>query len=164
MLLILFIPSLFDLLICEAYYLNLLRWFSRFEATRQIRHKEKEFNEKLDSGEVSLESFPCMTTWHTPILAMTADVIQATNEECVKCGMDGYVSKPFEEEQLYSAVACFFESRWWSIQEYPHPSISIPKVILIYCRLVSFSWVDSIDSVNEPKLAETSTHKCITRC
>ncbi|CAO2812916.1 unnamed protein product [Amaranthus hypochondriacus] len=82
-----------------------------FEATRQIRHKEKEFNEKLDSGEVSLESFPCMTTWHTPILAMTADVIQATNEECVKCGMDGYVSKPFEEEQLYSAVACFFESR-----------------------------------------------------
>ncbi|KAJ8563384.1 hypothetical protein K7X08_031836 [Anisodus acutangulus] len=41
---------------------------------------------------------------------MTADVIQATNEECMKCGMDDYVSKPFEEGQLYSAVACFFES------------------------------------------------------
>jgi len=41
---------------------------------------------------------------------MTADVVQATNEECRKCGMDGYVSKPFEEEQLYSAVACFFDS------------------------------------------------------
>ena len=48
--------------------------------------------------------------WHTPILAMTADVIQASNEECMKCGMDDYVSKPFEEEQLYSAVARFFES------------------------------------------------------
>lgn len=24
--------------------------------------------------------------------------------------MDGYVSKPFEEEQLYYAVACFFET------------------------------------------------------
>lgn len=82
-----------------------------FEATRQIRQKENEFNEKLDSGEVSLESFPNMTCWHTPILAMTADVIQATDEECRKCGMDGYVSKPFAEEQLYSAVACHFESR-----------------------------------------------------
>ena len=43
---------------------------------------------------------------------MTADVIQANNEECMKCGMDDYVSKPFEEEQLYSAVARFFESGW----------------------------------------------------
>ena len=51
-----------------------------------------------------------LSHWHIPILAMTADVIQATNEECLKCGMDDYVSKPFEEEQLYSAVAHFFES------------------------------------------------------
>lgn len=48
--------------------------------------------------------------WHIPILAMTADVIQASNEECMKCGMDDYVSKPFEEEQLYTAVAKFFVS------------------------------------------------------
>lgn len=46
-----------------------------------------------------------------PILAMTADVIQATYEECVKCGMDGYVSKPFEESQLYQAVAKFLVSQ-----------------------------------------------------
>jgi len=46
--------------------------------------------------------------WHVPILAMTADVIQATHEECLRCGMDGYVSKPFEEEQLYKALAPFF--------------------------------------------------------
>ncbi|KAI9117780.1 hypothetical protein K1719_011195 [Acacia pycnantha] len=26
------------------------------------------------------------------------NVIQATHEECLKCGMDGYVSKPFEAE------------------------------------------------------------------
>lgn len=49
--------------------------------------------------------------WHMPILAMTADVIQATYEECMKCGMDGYVSKPFEEKQLYQAVAKFFKSK-----------------------------------------------------
>jgi len=47
---------------------------------------------------------------HVPILAMTADVFQATYDECIKCGMDGYVAKPFDEEQLYSAVAHFFES------------------------------------------------------
>ena len=73
----------------------------RFEATRRIRSNESVYNEGIKSGEVY---------WHTPILAMTADVIQATDEECMKCGMDGYVSKPFEEEQLYSAAACYFES------------------------------------------------------
>lgn len=47
--------------------------------------------------------------WHMPILAMTADVIHATYDKCVECGMDGYVSKPFEEENLYQAVAKFFK-------------------------------------------------------
>lgn len=49
--------------------------------------------------------------WHLPILAMTADVIQATYEECLKCGMDGYVSKPFDEEQLSQAVAKLVASK-----------------------------------------------------
>lgn len=71
---------------------------------------EKKVNEAISSGEASAEKFGNMAQWHTPILAMTADVIQASNEECMKCGMDDYVSKPFEEEQLYSAVAPFFES------------------------------------------------------
>ncbi|GER51822.1 histidine kinase 2 [Striga asiatica] len=48
--------------------------------------------------------------WHMPILAMTADVIHATLDECLKCGMDGYVSKPFQEKTLYQAVAKFFSS------------------------------------------------------
>lgn len=41
---------------------------------------------------------------------MTADVIQASNVECMKCGMDDFVSKPFEVGELYSAVARFFET------------------------------------------------------
>ncbi|CAH1450169.1 unnamed protein product [Lactuca virosa] len=81
-----------------------------FEATRQIRGLENKVNEKIESGEVPIDMFSNVAHWHTPILAMTADVIQATDEECKKCGMDGYVSKPFEEEQLYTAAACFFES------------------------------------------------------
>ncbi|XP_062107222.1 histidine kinase 2 [Humulus lupulus] len=81
-----------------------------FTATRTIRLKESEVNEKIASGEASSEMFGNVAHWHTPILAMTADVFQASNEECMKCGMDGYVSKPFEEEQLYKAVAHFFKS------------------------------------------------------
>lgn len=65
-------------------------------------------NTKITSGEVSTKE--SKVHWHTPVFAMTADLIQAMNEECLKCGMDGYVAKPFEEEQLYSAVACFFET------------------------------------------------------
>ncbi|KAJ3672870.1 hypothetical protein LUZ60_006244 [Juncus effusus] len=75
-----------------------------FEATRQIRLMEKKANEKIKNGENERKN---EKEWHLPILAMTADVIQATHEKCIKCGMDGYVSKPFEEKQLYQAVAQF---------------------------------------------------------
>ncbi|KAE8695289.1 Histidine kinase 2 [Hibiscus syriacus] len=80
-----------------------------FEATKQIRSTENEVNEKLASGEASIEMYGNVSHWHIPILAMTADVIQATYEKCLKCGMDDYVSKPFEEEQLYSALTRFFD-------------------------------------------------------
>ena len=33
-----------------------------------------------------------------------ADVIQATYQERLRCGMYGYVSKPFEEDKLYRIV------------------------------------------------------------
>lgn len=79
----------------------------RFEATRQIRCIENKFNDGVSSSESSSE---IRSLWHLPILAMTADVIQATNEKCMNCGMDGYVSKPFEEEQLYFALSRCFES------------------------------------------------------
>ena len=32
------------------------------------------------------------------------DVIQATYQEYLRCGMYGYVSKPFEEDKLYRIV------------------------------------------------------------
>lgn len=63
------------------------------------------------NGEYVTDTTTNTREWHLPILAMTADVIHATHEECLKCGMDGYVSKPFEEENLYQAVAIFFEPK-----------------------------------------------------
>ncbi|XP_047340888.1 histidine kinase 4 [Impatiens glandulifera] len=70
-----------------------------FEATRQIRLMERKENEHQ-----------MVNRRHMPILAMTADVIQATYDKCLECEMDGYVSKPFDEEKLYQEVAKFFES------------------------------------------------------
>lgn len=63
----------------------------------------------INMGEVSLRASESTSNWHVPILAMTADVIQATHEECLRCGMDGYVAKPFEAEQLYREVSRFFQ-------------------------------------------------------
>lgn len=76
----------------------------RFEATRQIREMEKKANEEKREQSSSGEG-SAFVEWHLPVLAMTADVIQATYEECMKSGMDGYVSKPFDEQQLYQAVS-----------------------------------------------------------
>ncbi|GFY88121.1 histidine kinase 3 [Actinidia rufa] len=81
-----------------------------FEATKIIRDMEHKINDRIQHGELSVEAYENVHDWHVPILAMTADVIQATREECLKCGMDGYVSKPFEAEQLYLEVSRFFHS------------------------------------------------------
>lgn len=80
-----------------------------FEATRKIRLIESEVQLREAQPTCSLREES--SQHHLPILAMTADVIQATYEECMKCGMDGYVSKPFDEEQLYQAVAKFVASK-----------------------------------------------------
>lgn len=68
-------------------------------------------NDQVDGESMVEEGTAIKGEWHVPILAMTADVIHATYDECLKCGMDGYVSKPFEEENLYQAVAKFFKAK-----------------------------------------------------
>ena len=83
----------------------------RFEATRQIRLMESKANAAAAASNPEAPATAAIVKWHLPILAMTADVIQATYEECMKCGMDDYVSKPFDEEQLYQAVAKFLVSK-----------------------------------------------------
>ncbi len=57
-----------------------------FEATRRIREKEKE------SGT------------HLPIIALTAHAMRGDKEQCLAAGMDGYVSKPINLEELFSAI------------------------------------------------------------
>jgi two-component system, sensor histidine kinase and response regulator len=57
-----------------------------FEATRIIRARE------TSSGA------------HLPIVAMTAHAMKGDEERCLAAGMDAYVSKPIQVEQLFSAI------------------------------------------------------------
>ncbi|MBI9036902.1 MAG: response regulator [Bacteroidales bacterium] len=57
-----------------------------FEATTLIRKSEK-----LDKI-------------HTPIVAMTAHAMKGDKEKCIAVGMDYYVSKPVNPEELYNTI------------------------------------------------------------
>ncbi len=57
-----------------------------FEATAAIRSEEKK------------------TGGHVPIIAMTADALREDRERCLASGMDGYVSKPVREQELFDAI------------------------------------------------------------
>jgi PAS domain S-box-containing protein len=61
------------------------------EATARIRVREK------SSGR------------HLPIVAMTAHAMKGDEERCLAGGMDGYVSKPIQVEQLFATIARVME-------------------------------------------------------
>lgn len=54
------------------------------EATRTIRAREKAFGS------------------HMPIIAMTAHAMKGDRERCIEAGMDGYISKPIQADELYA--------------------------------------------------------------
>ncbi|KAI5077604.1 hypothetical protein GOP47_0007428 [Adiantum capillus-veneris] len=55
-----------------------------FEATMKIREVEESVNDKEFVDEKAIDSGEGRKRWRVPILAMTADVIQATYDECVR--------------------------------------------------------------------------------
>jgi CheY-like chemotaxis protein/HPt (histidine-containing phosphotransfer) domain-containing protein len=60
-----------------------------FETTKAIRNAEE------SSGD------------HIPIIAMTAHAMTGDRERCLDAGMDGYVSKPVDSEELFSTIDRF---------------------------------------------------------
>jgi signal transduction histidine kinase/DNA-binding response OmpR family regulator len=58
-----------------------------FQATARIRQQER------------------VTGQHMPIVAMTAHAIKGDRERCLEAGMDGYVPKPIQVQNLFSAIA-----------------------------------------------------------
>ena len=57
------------------------------EATASIREKEKE------------------TVDHILIIAMTAYAMKGDKERCLETGMDGYISKPIDKDELDAVIA-----------------------------------------------------------
>ncbi len=57
-----------------------------FEATAAIREKER------------------LTGAHLPIVALTAHAMRGDRERCLAAGMDGYVTKPIQSEELFAAI------------------------------------------------------------
>jgi CheY-like chemotaxis protein len=57
-----------------------------FEATAAIRENEKK------------------TGQHTPVIAMTAHAMAGDRQRCLAAGMDGYLSKPIQTEELFAVI------------------------------------------------------------
>lgn len=68
----------FDIVLMDCHMPEL----SGFDATREIRLREK------------------TSLTHLPILAMTADAMLGTREKCLSAGMDEYISKPVDPDEL----------------------------------------------------------------
>ena len=46
-----------------------------------------------------------------PIIALTANVMQGDKEKFLEAGMDGYISKPIEEKELYRVLKSFLNNK-----------------------------------------------------
>ena len=77
------------------------------EATRQIRGRERS------------------TGIHVPILAMTAHAMKGDKERCLAAGMDGYISKPIQVQNLMQTIYTLVPAP--QLDSEPHASSQIGR-------------------------------------
>jgi PAS domain S-box-containing protein len=79
--------EVFDLMLTDIH----MPGMDGIEATKAIRANEARFKRP-----------------HTPIVALTADVMETGRRACREAGMDGFLTKPVEPNQLDDMFAAFF--------------------------------------------------------
>jgi two-component system sensor histidine kinase/response regulator len=114
-----------------------------FEATALIRAKEK------GSGQ------------HMPIVAMTAHAMKGDRERCLEAGMDGYVSKPIEEQDLFCAI----ESAIGGVKQLVVDEIVREEEVDAASATTDLLEIDSIenDKVFQQELAQIFLEDCPMR-
>lgn len=95
-----------------------------FEATRQIRAQ------------------PALAG--IPVIAMTANVLDGTREQCLAAGMDDYISKPFKPYALYATIAQWLPGR---MQRMAHAAVPPTSS-------VATAWTSDPDIIDLSVLAE----------
>ena len=78
-----------------------------FDATRTIRDKNSSV---LDHD--------------VPVIAMTANAMEGDREKCFQCGMNGYIPKPIEPEELYNTLKRFLTDKKFTPDEQGAPAQS----------------------------------------
>ncbi|MEW8505288.1 MAG: ATP-binding protein [Candidatus Thiodiazotropha sp.] len=58
---------------------------------------------------------------HTPIIALTADVVPATRNQIKESGMDGYLLKPIDEPQMWSIIRNIFNRQEHTDNQHASP-------------------------------------------
>ncbi|MET0010043.1 MAG: response regulator [Candidatus Thiodiazotropha sp. 6PLUC4] len=69
-------------------------------------------------------------TAHTPIIALTADVVPATRNQITESGMDGYLLKPIDEPQMWSVINSIFSGHYFTENSYQQTEQTADTLIL----------------------------------